>query len=158
MRQFVWFRIETNYEVSAMSQSLLYHCLGIKGVTYHSTSFLGNAIILNVETTTRHVQCSSCGHRKSIFKGQKVRCLRMPTIGRKQAILHVVNDKIPGQVIFVMASASGVSGKNLKLCHFEFSKIENRKQFDTQISVTHLQIMNEDLKEIKGNLPIYSFK
>lgn len=74
------------------------------------------------------------------------------------SFLHVVNDKIPGQIVFVMASASGVSGNNLALCHFEFSRIENTKQFDTQISVTHLQIMNEDLKEIKGNLPIYSFK
>ena len=74
------------------------------------------------------------------------------------SFLHVVNDKIPGQIIFVMASASGVSGKNLTLCHFEFSKIENTKQLDNHISVTHLQIMNEDLKEIKGNLPNYSFK
>ena len=89
MRQFVWFQIKTNYEVSAMSQSLLYHSFGIKGVTYRSTSFLGNAIIFNVETTNRHVQCSSCGHEESIYKGQKVRYLRMPPIGRKQAILQV---------------------------------------------------------------------
>ena len=74
------------------------------------------------------------------------------------SFLHVVNDKIPGQIIFVMASASGVSGKHLTLCHFEFSIIENTKQLDNHISVTHLQIMNEDLKEIKGNLPNYSFK
>ena len=74
------------------------------------------------------------------------------------SFLHVVNDKIPGQVIFVMASAKGISGENLTLCHFEFSKIDNPKQLDSHISVTQLQIMNEDLKEIKGNFPIYTFK
>jgi hypothetical protein len=74
------------------------------------------------------------------------------------SFLHVVNDKIPGQIIFVMASASGVSGKNLTLCHFEFSKTGNTKQLDNYISVTQIQLMNEDLKEIKGNFPTYSFK
>ena len=73
------------------------------------------------------------------------------------SFLHVVNDKLPGQIIFVMASASGVSGENLTLCHFEFLKLDNSKQPDNRISVTQIQLMNEDLKEIKGNLPIYSF-
>ncbi len=74
------------------------------------------------------------------------------------SFLHVVNDKIPGQIIFVMASASGISGENLTLCHFEFSKTGNTKQLDNHISVTQIQLMNEDLKEIKGNFPTYSFK
>ena len=74
------------------------------------------------------------------------------------SFLHVVNDKIPGQIIFVMASAKGISGENLTLCRFEFSKLDSNKLENNYITMTQIQIMNEDLKEIKGNLPVYSFK
>lgn len=77
-----------------MSQSSLYHAFGIRGVTYRSTSFLGNAIIFNVETTNRHVICCDCGHRHCTFKGQKMRFLRMPPIGRKQALLKVTMHRL----------------------------------------------------------------
>ena len=72
------------------------------------------------------------------------------------SFLHVVNDKIPGQIIFVMASARGISGENIPLCHFEFQNLENTEHHNSQISVTHIQIMKEDLTEIKGNFPIYT--
>jgi len=72
-----------------MSQSILYHAFGIKGVTYRSTNYLGNGVIFNVETTSRHVPCHVCGYRSCIFKGQKEKYLRMPPIGRKQALLKV---------------------------------------------------------------------
>lgn len=77
-----------------MSQSLLYQCFGIKGVTYRSTSFIGNAVIFNVETKNRFVPCNSCGHKDSNFKGQKVRRFRMPPIGRKQAMIHVTMHRL----------------------------------------------------------------
>jgi len=66
-----------------MSQSTLYHAFGIRGVTYRSTSFLGNAIIFNVETTNRHVIYCGCGHRHCTFKGQKMRFLRHPVESRR---------------------------------------------------------------------------
>ena len=72
-----------------MSQSILYHAFGIKGVTYRSTDYIGNAVIFNVETTDHYVPCSACGQRACIFKGQKMKFLRMPPIGRKQALLRV---------------------------------------------------------------------
>ena len=34
-----------------MSQSILYHAFGIKGLTYRSTDYIGIAVIFNVETT-----------------------------------------------------------------------------------------------------------
>jgi transposase len=74
-------------EVSAMSQSILYHAFGIRGVTYRSADYIGNTVIFNVETTDHHVQCSACNNRDCVFKGKKVRFLRMPPIGRKQALL-----------------------------------------------------------------------
>lgn len=77
-----------------MSQSILYHAFGIKGVTYRSTDFVGNAVIFNVETTDHHVQCSSCKQRNCIFKGQKEKFLRMPPIGRKQAQLRVTMHRL----------------------------------------------------------------
>ena len=72
-----------------MSQTLLYHAFGIKGVTYRNTQILGNALIFSVETTTRHVSCPTCGYRYCHFKGRNTRWLRMPPIGRKQAVLRV---------------------------------------------------------------------
>lgn len=72
-----------------MSQSILYHAFGISGVTYRSTDYIGNAVIFNVETTNHHVLCSVCGNRDCIFKGKKVKLLRMPPIGRKQTMLRV---------------------------------------------------------------------
>ncbi len=77
-----------------MSQSLLYQVFGIKGVNYRSTSFLGNAVIFNVEAKNRHVECSSCGHKDSIFKGHRERYFRMPPIGRKQALLCVTINRL----------------------------------------------------------------
>ncbi|NOX79639.1 MAG: ISL3 family transposase [Deltaproteobacteria bacterium] len=72
-----------------MSMSILYHAFGIKGVTYRSTYYLGNAVFFRVETTDHHVLCPKCGHRLCIFRGRKTRWLRMPPIGRKQAILEL---------------------------------------------------------------------
>ena len=77
-----------------MSQSVLYHAFGIKGVTYRSTEFIGNTVIFNVETTNHHVRCDACNHRDCIFKGQKVKFLRMPPIGRKQSLLRVTMHRL----------------------------------------------------------------
>ena len=77
-----------------MSQSLLYHAFGIKGVSYRNTHVLGNAIIFSVETTNRHVVCQTCGHRYCQFKGQAVRWFRMAPIGHKQALLQVTMHRL----------------------------------------------------------------
>lgn len=61
-----------------MSSSILYHAFGIKGVIYQSTYFVGNTIFFRVEASDRHIRCPACGHRYSVFKGKKVRQLRMP--------------------------------------------------------------------------------
>ncbi len=86
--------IRTNQEVSAMSKSVLYHAFGIKGVIYQSAYFLGNTVFFRVEATDRHIRSPACGHRYSTFKGQKVRRLRMPPIGRKQAVLELTMHRL----------------------------------------------------------------
>ena len=77
-----------------MSMSILYHAFGIKGVTYRSTYYLGNAVLFRVETTDHHVRCPKCGQNHCIFRGPKTRWLRMPPIGRKQAILELIMHRL----------------------------------------------------------------
>lgn len=77
-----------------MPKSILYHAFGIKGVTYQSTYYLGNAVFFQVEATDRYVRCPECGHRHCIFRGRKTRWLRMPPIGRKQAITELTMHRL----------------------------------------------------------------
>jgi len=76
-------------EVSAMSNSLLYHAFNLKGVEYHSTSFVGNTIIFSAEMTRKFIKCPQCGCRQTIFKGQKTRRFKMGPLGRKQSLLQL---------------------------------------------------------------------
>jgi len=74
------------------------------------------------------------------------------------SFLHVVNDKTPGKVIIVMASAKGISGDNLELCTFQFEgKFSSEKPLQ-DIMVTQVQLMSEDLVEIPSNKPVFSFQ
>ena len=74
------------------------------------------------------------------------------------SFLHVVNDKNPGRVIIVMASAKGISGSDLNLCTLEFEKANGQDGIQTQISVTELQLMTENLVEVSGNYPDFTFQ
>ena len=69
------------------------------------------------------------------------------------SFLHVVNDKYPGKIILVMASATGISGNKITLCRFRFKRTETTPKSESQISITQLQLMTEDLTEIYGNYP-----
>lgn len=73
------------------------------------------------------------------------------------SFMHVVNDKQPGKIIIVMASAKGVSGDNLTLAYLEFKLPETLTDKVRAISVIQVQLMDENLKEIKGNNPEYRF-
>ena len=72
-----------------MSTSLLYHAFNIKGVEYHSTKYLGNAIVFSTEITNKFLKCPRCDCRQAVFKGQKTRWLKMGPLGRKQALLRL---------------------------------------------------------------------
>ena len=74
------------------------------------------------------------------------------------SFLHVVNDKYPGRLIVVMASAKGVSGDMVPLLHLTFTPITNTENNEAKVSVTQVQLMTEDLKEIRANMPNYTFK
>lgn len=73
------------------------------------------------------------------------------------AFLHVVNDKTPGKIIMVMASAKGISGDNVVLLQMEFTKTAKAVGSQPKLAVTELQLMDENLKEVVANHPQFLF-
>ena len=66
------------------------------------------------------------------------------------SLMHVVNDKKPGQVIVVMAGARGIKGKNFPLFTLTFDvKPGIKGNHVTKIAITEAQLMSDQLKEIK---------
>jgi len=71
------------------------------------------------------------------------------------SLMHVVNDKKPGQVIVVMAGARGIKGKNVPIFTLTFDvKAGLKGNHATKIAVTEVQLMSDQLKEIKCNVVI----
>lgn len=73
------------------------------------------------------------------------------------SFLHVVNDKTPGKIIIVMASAKGISGENVILLSLDFVSRVAATEAKSEISVIQMQLMDENLKVISGNLPEFIF-
>lgn len=71
------------------------------------------------------------------------------------SLMHVVNDKKPGQVIVVMAGARGIKGKKIPVFTLTFDVKSGLKgNHTTRIAVTEAQLMSDQLKEIKCNIVI----
>lgn len=74
-----------------------------------------------------------------------------------QSFMHVINDKIPGRLIIVMASAKGIAGKEITLLTLTFTIKEGLKEnrttvidAPTEVSKTGAQqCMSDDPKEIE---------
>lgn len=67
------------------------------------------------------------------------------------SFMHVVNDKIPGKLIIVMASAQGISGSDVALLDLDFMVLPGKNVSSSSIIITECQLMTEDLKEIACN-------
>lgn len=67
--------------------------------------------------------------------------------------MHLVNDKKPGKLILVAASANGVSGKPLNLFSLVFKRTENQEKGALQ--VTGYELMSDSLKKIPVEKIIY---
>jgi hypothetical protein len=64
-------------------------------------------------------------------------------------LMHVVNDKKPGLLIVVMAGARGIKGKDFPIMTLTFKVKEGLKgNHSTKISITEVQLMSEDLKDV----------
>jgi hypothetical protein len=71
------------------------------------------------------------------------------------SLMHVVNDKKPGQVIVVMAGARGIKGKNFPIFTLTFDVKPGLKgNHVTKIAVKEAQLMSDQLKEIKCTVAV----
>lgn len=65
------------------------------------------------------------------------------------SFMHIANDKKDGQVIVVMASAKGISGKDVELMTLDYKPAQqDAKNSKPALQITQCQLMGEDLKEI----------
>ena len=67
------------------------------------------------------------------------------------SFMHVVNDKNPGKLIIVMASAKGISGSDVGLFSLDFAIAPNSSASSVSIHMTTCQLMTENLKELSCN-------
>ena len=65
------------------------------------------------------------------------------------SFMHVVNDKNPGKLIIVMASAKGISGKSVPLINLRFALTRIDEKLPLVITATQCQLMDESLNEIE---------
>ena len=66
------------------------------------------------------------------------------------SLMHIVNDKKPGRLIVVMAGAKGIKGKNFPILTLTFEiKKGLTGNHTTSIKITDVQLMSDQLKEIK---------
>ncbi len=65
------------------------------------------------------------------------------------SFMHVVNDKNPGKLIIVMASAKGISGSEIPLFNLDFTfSGSSVKKPSVSLDLTTCQLMSEKLEEI----------
>jgi hypothetical protein len=71
------------------------------------------------------------------------------------SLMHVVNDKKPGQLIVVMAGARGIKGKDVHIFTLTFDvKPGLEGNHVTKIGITEAQLMSDQLKEIKCTVAV----
>ena len=71
------------------------------------------------------------------------------------SFMHIVNDKKPGLLIAVMASAKGIGGENIPILTLTFGvKAGLKGNLSTALEITELQLMNDSLKDIKTTIKI----
>lgn len=64
------------------------------------------------------------------------------------SFMQVVNDKKPGRLILVMASANGVSGENLKIFELTFIKTMPDLPPSLKVAPSDCQLMSDTLQDI----------
>jgi hypothetical protein len=65
-------------------------------------------------------------------------------------MLHVINDKVPGRLIIVMAAAKGFTGENAPLVEMAFELLKDvKKEDNVTLKVIEASLMSDNLKKIK---------
>jgi hypothetical protein len=71
------------------------------------------------------------------------------------SLMHIVNDKTPGRLILVMAGPTGIKGKGVALMVLTFEIIKNIRGIrDTQLTITDVQMKNDQLKDIEHTVRV----
>ena len=69
-------------------------------------------------------------------------------------MLHVVNDKVPGRLIIVMAAARGFAGENAELVEMSFELLQDvKKEDNVSVQITDAELMSDKLQRIEVKLP-----
>ncbi len=70
-------------------------------------------------------------------------------------LMHIVNDKKPGTLVLVMAGAKGINGKDFSIVVLDFEVKKDVKDKKTgKIEITEVQLMNDQLKDIKCDIKV----
>ena len=65
-------------------------------------------------------------------------------------LMHIINDKKPGFLILVMAGARGIKGKSFPIMILSFEIAKGLQgNHSTEIKIKEVQLMSDQLKEIK---------
>jgi len=68
------------------------------------------------------------------------------------SLMHVVNDKKPGQLIIVMAGAKGIAGKDIILVNLTFLIKKNsgfKSEYKTDLMILEVEMMSDQLKHLE---------
>jgi hypothetical protein len=72
------------------------------------------------------------------------------------SLIHIVNDKKPGLLIVVMAGARGIKGKDFAVFTLTFEIKKGLKgNHTTEIKITEVQLMSDQLKDIKTKTTVH---
>ena len=64
-------------------------------------------------------------------------------------MLYVVNDRIPGKLIIVMAAAKGFAGENAPIVEMTFELLQDVKKEDSvTLQIIEVELMNDSLQRI----------
>lgn len=75
------------------------------------------------------------------------------------SLMHIVNDRKPGQLIIVMAGANGIQGKNFSIMTLSFHvKKLHKGEPEDLIAFAEIQMMSDQLKEIKSHTRVYPIR
>jgi len=65
-------------------------------------------------------------------------------------MLHVVNDKVPGRLIIVMATTKGFAGENVPLVQLAFLLLKDvKKEASVTLQITEAELLSDNLKRIE---------
>lgn len=74
------------------------------------------------------------------------------------SLMHIVNSKKPGTLILVMAGAKGIQGKDISILSLTFeAKKDLKANQTTQLKISEIQMMTDQLKDIRCKININPF-